>query len=626
LRSLFGIQLPATLGQKTSAASLAVVVASDQSAVPVSGTVTATGPLTDTQLRASPVPVSATALTDGTQKAIVRGGAKGATAAADLTGTAQGADHQALDVQIMHGGAAKDPTQIRALTNADVVKVQLQDNAGTAITLGQKVAASSVPVVLASDQGNSTSALQTTGNTSLSNIDTNAGAQGDAAVVSDVNGTLSGKLRGLVKMLASVWDSANGWLKIAIRSPLQAVTASGSMTLANDFVELDPQGRRFAAINVKGCQGFTGRVGMRVTVATGGFENRFMFSGDALTPLDVLPPLNPELSDERTYSCYLDPGVTKFRVYIYDKTAGGTLTVILTASDTPDPALFQPALGIDGGNEGPTIASESPISYSVGGSDKSSGVNTHRTVQVKKTIGLLTDEAFIVRPVEYDRTVGPTVLQNLNDAVTIDLDGFASAGFVITASTFTGTLVAEVQGEPAGAWMNTSILNEASVAWLVSGLVAPVANTGYSLIFGTGARKLRIRVSLGGTGSCAVTVVATKTISPFSAAPYLSLPGITSPFFTAAVNGVDGSGVARALLLKNSDPASTDYGQVTRDNRTVSLDAKMGTVADQAGAYTLMDRVDAVRKVVATEATLKLVLAALQPKPAPKSYTTLLHR
>lgn len=41
---------------------------------------------------------------------------------------------------------------IAPLTNTSVVKSQLQDNAGTAITVGQKVMASSVPVVLASDQ------------------------------------------------------------------------------------------------------------------------------------------------------------------------------------------------------------------------------------------------------------------------------------------------------------------------------------------------------------------------------------------------------------------------------------------------------------------------------------------
>ena len=64
---------------------------------------------------------TSTKQTDGTQKAICRGGAKGSTTAADVTSTAEGSDHQAVDVQIYHGGAAKDPTQIRALTSSDVV-------------------------------------------------------------------------------------------------------------------------------------------------------------------------------------------------------------------------------------------------------------------------------------------------------------------------------------------------------------------------------------------------------------------------------------------------------------------------------------------------------------------------
>lgn len=135
-----------TVGQKTSANSLPVVVASDQSAIPVSGTVTAnigtTGGLA----------LDAT-LTGGTQKAIVRGGAKGATVAADVTSTAEGADHQALDVQIYSGGVAKDPTQIRALTNADVISTEVTKWIGsTAPTVGQKAMASSLPVVVSSDQ------------------------------------------------------------------------------------------------------------------------------------------------------------------------------------------------------------------------------------------------------------------------------------------------------------------------------------------------------------------------------------------------------------------------------------------------------------------------------------------
>lgn len=74
-------RMPASLGQKAMTASLPVVIASDQSAVPVSGpltdaqlravavpvsgTVTASGPLTDAELRATPVPVSGTVTASG---------------------------------------------------------------------------------------------------------------------------------------------------------------------------------------------------------------------------------------------------------------------------------------------------------------------------------------------------------------------------------------------------------------------------------------------------------------------------------------------------------------------------------------------------------------------------------
>lgn len=44
------------------------------------------------------------------------------------------------------------------------------------------------------------------------------GATTDAAVTSDANGTLSAKLRGLVKMLSDVWDSVNHRLNVAIVS------------------------------------------------------------------------------------------------------------------------------------------------------------------------------------------------------------------------------------------------------------------------------------------------------------------------------------------------------------------------------------------------------------------------
>lgn len=103
--------------------------------VPVSGTVS-TGlvqSVTDAQLRATPVPVSGTVtanlgttaglaldatLTGGTQKAIARSGVKGTSAAADITSTASGANHQAADVILYDAaGNAIDPRLIRAIAS-----------------------------------------------------------------------------------------------------------------------------------------------------------------------------------------------------------------------------------------------------------------------------------------------------------------------------------------------------------------------------------------------------------------------------------------------------------------------------------------------------------------------------
>jgi len=123
--SAASLPLPSGAAQEhTSAASPHAVRLSDGAAFfkpttpsdtqPVSGTVTANVGTTNG------LALDAT-LTGGTMKAIARGGAKGATTAADVTSTAEGTDHNALDVQIYHGGTAKDPTAIRALTSADVV-------------------------------------------------------------------------------------------------------------------------------------------------------------------------------------------------------------------------------------------------------------------------------------------------------------------------------------------------------------------------------------------------------------------------------------------------------------------------------------------------------------------------
>lgn len=159
------------LGDPTTGAQYAIVSAAGAVKVDPSAV---TQPVSAVSL---PLPTGAATgatQTDGTQKAITRGGAKGVTAAADLTGTAEGADHHALDVQLYHGAVAKDPTAIRALTSADVVttappanqSVNVNQIGGTGITLGQKAMASSEPVTIASDQ----SAVPVSGTVAVSTI------------------------------------------------------------------------------------------------------------------------------------------------------------------------------------------------------------------------------------------------------------------------------------------------------------------------------------------------------------------------------------------------------------------------------------------------------------------------
>ena len=223
-----------TVGQKTSANSIPVVIASDQSAVTVSGTVavsgtvTVAGTVTANIGTTNGLALDAT-LTGGAQKAIVRGGAKGATAAADVTSTAEASDHQALDVQIYHGGSAVNPTQIRALTASDVVSVEINDWLGsTAPTVGQKTSANSLPVVIASDQSAVTVA---DGGGSLT-VDT---TQLPAALVGGRLDTNNGAWLGSTAPTVGQKTSANS-LPVVIASDQSAVTVTGTVTATNPSV------------------------------------------------------------------------------------------------------------------------------------------------------------------------------------------------------------------------------------------------------------------------------------------------------------------------------------------------------------------------------------------------------
>ena len=100
-QTILGIALPGTGGPVAGGTSTNPVRTDPTGATtqPVSGTVTSNiGTTNGLALDAT--------LTSGTQKAIVRGGAKGTTVAADVTSSSIDADHQALDVFIKGGSSA----------------------------------------------------------------------------------------------------------------------------------------------------------------------------------------------------------------------------------------------------------------------------------------------------------------------------------------------------------------------------------------------------------------------------------------------------------------------------------------------------------------------------------------
>ena len=138
------------IGQQTSADSMPVVIASDQSPVPVSGSITATNPSVGANNAA--IPTSSTQV----------GGSDGTTlqAARVFDADSGGGTQYVLGTILRASGAGGS---VETGTSTSPLRI---DPTGTT---PQPVTAASLPL----PTGAATSANQTTGNTSLSNIDTN---------------------------------------------------------------------------------------------------------------------------------------------------------------------------------------------------------------------------------------------------------------------------------------------------------------------------------------------------------------------------------------------------------------------------------------------------------------------
>lgn len=152
--------LPTGLGQKTMANSMSVVVSSDQSAVPVSGTFwQATQPVS-----AASLPLPTGAATAAKQPALGTAG----TASTDVI-TVQGiASMTALKVD---GSAVTQPV-------SGTVSAKLFDSGGAGVTLGQQAASLSLPAVLSSRHESVTTPVAVQLSTGSAAVDFNTGLAG----------------------------------------------------------------------------------------------------------------------------------------------------------------------------------------------------------------------------------------------------------------------------------------------------------------------------------------------------------------------------------------------------------------------------------------------------------------
>lgn len=133
--------------------------------------------------------------------------------------------------------------------------VNLTQVGGASITEGQKTMSASLPVVVASDQ--SAIAVKAASGAFASGsiadgADVALGATTDAANTTGTTGTVSGKLRGLVTILADVWVSASHYLKTRITDgtnfmpTMDAVGRRGYQTITdgtNTMPTMDAAGR-----------------------------------------------------------------------------------------------------------------------------------------------------------------------------------------------------------------------------------------------------------------------------------------------------------------------------------------------------------------------------------------------
>jgi hypothetical protein len=160
------------------------------------------------------------------------------------------------------------------------------------------------------------------------------GATTDAAIITDTTGTVSGKLRGLVKIFASMWDSVNGRLRVDGSEVTQPV--SGTVSVSN-FPASQPVSGSVSVSNFPVTQPVSGSVSVSNFPATQPVSGSVSVTG-TVTVTDVATEATlakiPGLAIPIFDYCALAQNATQDIWTFKTGGAGGTLVATVTITYT----------------------------------------------------------------------------------------------------------------------------------------------------------------------------------------------------------------------------------------------------------------------------------------------------
>ena len=467
-----------------------------------------TGPLTDTQLRASAVPVSGTVSANATLSAETTKviGTVNVSAGQSITanaGTNLNTSALALDATLT-GGAAK--TIARTAAKGTTIAADLTSNPVDANTQALHVAITGTPTV-------------TVGNASL------------AVTGTFFQGTQPVSIAASVAVTGALTDTQ-------LRA--SAVPVSGTVT-ANATLSAETT-KVIGTVNVSAGQSITANIGTTNGLALDATLAKLTVAQSAALGTNTLAMVGGSVTTAA-------PSYTTGNINPLSLTTAGLLRM-------DGSGVTQPVSGTVTSNIGTTngLALDATLT---GGAAKMQLVGgAIAKVLAASTAPAATDPALVVSISPNSIASGPAditasgALGALNAVVQVSVAGLSGAGFQLAAGTLIGTIIAEVSFDAGTTW-NQTFFDDPTTSNKVASIVFGSANTATArtIVTAGGASLVRVRVSAFTSGTANITVRSSQVNDPSIIAS--GAPGAIPPPVALQVGGTDGANF-RAL--------STDIG------------------------------------------------------------------